>query len=454
MPERTFTVDLPVPVAALAGWHATAGLDRLLPPWMPARILSRTGGLTDGTVELSVPTPVPGLRRRWLARNGPLTLDGQVVDGFVDVQEAGPFAAWRHEHRFLAGPVGSRLEDQVTWRAPGGALGRWLLDGWVGRDLDRMFAWRHARTRWDLVRLAEGPSPMTVAISGANGLVGRRLSAFLRGGGHRVVPIVRGASRPGAIAYDPAAGTIDQTALNSVDAIVHLAGANVGQRWTPAAKDEILRSRVVTTGLLARAVAAMPRPPRAFVVASGVGWHGDTGDALVGEGDPAGGGFLAEVCRQWEAAADPARAAGVRTVHMRIGMVLAAEGGALATMAPAFRWGAGGPVGSGRQWIAWIGADDLIDLLFRATWDAGWAGPINAVAPQLLMQRDFAAALGACLHRPAILPLPAPAVRVLFGEMGTGILLASTRVEPRRLAAAGFAWRHPDVAVALRAELG
>jgi uncharacterized protein (TIGR01777 family) len=400
-----------------------------------------------GRVELSL--PAGPLRLRWTAEHR-----GCVPgERFQDVQVRGPFRSWEHTHAFAAAAGGCTLSDRIDYR-------HGVLTGFAGgrirRDLARLFAFRHARTRDDLARHAAWSAVprLRIAVAGASGLVGSALVPFLTTGGHQVLVLSRRGG-DGRIAWDPAAGRLDAAALEGVDAVIHLAGEPVARRWSAARKRAILASRVDSTRLLATTLAGLRRPPRALVVASGVGWYGPhDDDGARDESAPAGGDFLAGVCRAWEAAADPARAAGIRTVHARIGLVLSARGGALGAMLPAFRLGAGGPVGGGRQWQSWIQLDDLVDVLHRAVMDPALAGPLNAVAPAAVRQREFAATLGRVLRRPAWAPLPGFAVSLLFGEMGRDLLLGGIRVAPQRLAAAGFAWRFTDLEAALRFELG
>lgn len=291
----------------------------------------------------------------------------------------------------------------------------------------------------------------TVVISGASGLIGRRVRSALTAAGTPVRAMVRSrkAQTSSEISWDPERGLIDREALEGCAAVVHLAGENVAQRWTGAARQRIRSSRVAATALLATTLAGLARRPRVLVCASAVGWYGDTGERLVTERDANAADFLATVCRDWEAAADAARNAGIRVVHLRFGMILAKEGGALAEMAPAFRWGVGGPLGSGRQWVSWIAAEDAVAVIRSALDDDRWAGEINAVAPEPIRQADFAAVLGAVLHRPAIAPLPGFAVGLLFGDMGRTLLLGSSRVAPAKLKEAGFIWQFPDLRGAL-----
>lgn len=297
----------------------------------------------------------------------------------------------------------------------------------------------------------------TIAVSGPTGLIGTALCRSLAGSGATVLSMVRpGGAAPAAdgVAWDPLRGVLTPERLAGVDAVVHLAGENIAAgRWTAAQKQRIYQSRVEGTGALARSLAALPHQPGVLVCASAVGFYGDRGDETLDEDSAPGTGFLAETCVAWERAAEPARAAGIRVVHLRIGMVLAADGGALAKMRLPFRLGLGGPVGSGRQFVSWIGLDDLVAAIRFAIERSDLVGPVNATAPGPVTNRDFARALGRALHRPAFLPLPAFAARLLLGEMADGLLLASQRVLPRRLQAAGFAFRHADIDAALAAAL-
>ena len=235
---------------------------------------------------------------------------------------------------------------------------------------------------------------------------------------------------------------------------MNLAGESIAaRRWTGSVKERIRRSRVDGTRLLAETLGRLTRRPQALVSASAVGYYGHRGDEPLTEESPPGSGFLAEVCREWEAAADPARAAGIRVVHPRLGVVLAGQGGALPRMALPFRLGVGGVIGSGRQYWSWIEVGDLVRAIELCLALDTLAGPVNAVAPIPVTNREFTRALGRVLRRPTLVPLPAAAVRLLLGEMGRALLLDSARVLPRRLERAGFRFRHPDLEAALRAAL-
>lgn len=267
--------------------------------------------------------------------------------------------------------------------------------------------------------------------------------------------LVRAQPAPGEVSWDPTAGSLDTAALEGVAAAVHLAGEPIAEgRWNDAKKLRIQRSRTRGTRLLAEALARLPTPPEVLVSASAVGIYGDRGDELLDEDSPLGSGFLAEVGKAWEAATAPAAGAGIRVVHLRMGIVLARHGGALAKMLPAFRLGGGGPLGSGRQWMSWIALEDAVSAILESLGNSRIHGPVNAVAPEPVRNTDFAGTLGRVLNRPALLPVPAFGLRLLFGEMADEALLASQRVVPSRLRAHGFTFRHPTLEPALRTILG
>ncbi len=294
---------------------------------------------------------------------------------------------------------------------------------------------------------------MIIAITGSSGLVGSALIRALEADGHLVRPIVRRPPRDGKheIRWDPAAGMIDATEMAIVDAVVHLAGENIAaHRWTRPFKDRILSSRVRGTSLLCETLAGLASRPAVLVSASAIGYYGDRGDEPLDESSPPGDGFLCEVCQQWEAATVPARDADIRVVNLRIGFVLSQRGGGLAKMLTPFRLGLGGVIGSGDQYMSWIAIDDLVRVIQFALAAAAVAGPVNAVTPTPVTNREFTKTLGRTLRRPTLCPMPAFAARLAFGEMADEMLLCSARVEPHALAAAGFAFEYPQLEPALR----
>jgi len=295
---------------------------------------------------------------------------------------------------------------------------------------------------------------MRVAVSGSTGLVGSEVVASLSAAGHEVVRLVRRVPAPGekAVRWDPEKREIDAAGLEGLDAVVHLAGENVGSgRWTAARKAAIRDSRVDGTRLLCEALAGLARPPKTLVCASAIGIYGDRGEELLTEESPPGTGFLSEVCREWEAASAPAVRQGIRVVALRTGVVLSPKGGALSRMLPPFRAGLGGVIGSGRQYVGWIALDDLPEIVLHALRREDLRGPVNAVAPRPVTNREFTGALGKALSRPTPLPVPAFALRLAVGrEMADALLLASARVVPRRLEETGYPFRFPELGAALR----
>jgi len=296
---------------------------------------------------------------------------------------------------------------------------------------------------------------MRILISGSSGLVGSALVPALQSSGHEVVPLVRSSSsgtqsRTGSVTWDPMSGQLSAASLEGIDAAVHLAGENIAaRRWTAAQKARIRESRVAGTRLLAETLAKLTKAPRALVCASAIGFYGDRSDQRLNEDSPPGTGFLAETCREWEAAAKPAVERGIRVVHLRTSLVLASQGGALAKMLPPFRLGIAGIIGSGRQHMSWISLDDLVAVISYALSNEMLRGPVNAVAPNPVTNYEFTKTLGQVLRRPTLFPMPAFAARLAFGEMADGLLLASTRVEPKRLLDSGFRFRFPELEAAL-----
>ncbi|MDP9408980.1 MAG: TIGR01777 family oxidoreductase [Actinomycetota bacterium] len=294
---------------------------------------------------------------------------------------------------------------------------------------------------------------MNVLISGATGFLGGTLIPELEAGGHRVTRLTRSPKSADDLGWDPEAGTIDD--LEGTDAVVHLAGESIAEgRWTPGKKRRILESRRKGTRLLSEAIAALSAPPSVMVSASAVGYYGDRGNELLTEESDPGSGFLAEVCRDWEAAAEPAREAGIRVVHPRVGIVLSTKGGALGATLPIFKLGLGGKVGSGRQYWSWVTLDDVVGAFVHALTNESVSGPVNVGSPNPLTNGEYTKVLGRVLNRPTIFPVPAPAARIVLGEVADELLLASQRMQPARLEETGYAFRHPDLEGALRHVLG
>lgn len=438
------------PLDEVFAWHTRPGaMRRLVPPWQPMRVVAETDSLADGRAVLGLPA---GLQ--WVAQHEPAEFDPP--HRFVDVLSSAGVRSlpprvigrWRHTHDFADGPVAgtTRVHDRVDTTVP--AVG-----------LRPTFVYRHRQLADDLAAHRDaaemGTAGLTIAVTGASGLVGTALSALLSTGGHRIVRLVRHApTGDGERRWDPSRP--DPELLAGVDAVVHLAGESIAGRFTAAHRAAVRDSRIEPTRRLAECAARTPDGPRVFVSASAIGYYGfDRGDEPLTEDAAHGQGFLADVVSDWEQSTAPAAEAGLRVVTVRTGIVQAADGGTLKLMRPLFAAGLGGRLGSGRQWLSWIGLDDLLDVYYRAVYDDRLVGPVNAVAPNPVRNTDYTRALAKVMHRPAVLPVPALGPRLLLGEQGARELAeASQRVVPAKLAALGHRFRQPEVTGALAHQLG
>lgn len=440
-------------------WHVRPGaFQRLVPPWERIRLIDAGNGVAEGS-RAEIAVSIGPLRQRWTAEHRDIIPGRQ----FRDVQLRGPFAHWEHTHTIM--PEGTNdcwLEDRIEFAPPFGAIGWWLGLPLIRRKLRATFAYRHRTTAADLIahRQAAQARPMKILVTGSSGLIGKSLIAFLTTGGHSVTRLVRRASSPNAgqepiVRWDPVLGMIDHEGLEGHDAVVHLGGENIAsRRWNERQKKAIRDSRLHGTRMLCDALLKLRQPPKTLVCASAVGVYGDRGDEILDEKSPAGDGFLAELCRDWEAATEPVRPRGIRVVNLRFGVVLSPAGGALAKMLLPFKLGLGGIIGSGRQYWSWIEIDDAIGAIQHALTSDQLSGPVNAVSPNPSTNRDFTKTLGHVLRRPTVFPMPAFAARLALGQMADEMLLASARVLPRRLEETGFVFRYPELEPALRHLLG
>ncbi|MBI3790717.1 MAG: TIGR01777 family protein [Gemmatimonadetes bacterium] len=453
MPTSTFVSRFPLTREQLFAWHERAGaFERLSPPWAPAQVLERHGTIHDGDT-IALRTKAGPIATTWRMTHGDFVAGRQ----FRDSLQSGPFARWSHLHRVDDAPDGgATLHDEITWALPGGALGQAVAGWFASRELARVFRYRHQLMSRDFARHALlGSKPLTVAITGASGMIGTQLTHLLTTGGHTVRAIARTPRAPGDIAWNPQRGTLDPRALEGVDAVVHLAGASIADKWTGEQMRAIRESRVQGTALLARTLAQMERKPRVLVSTSAVGIYGDRGGDLLDESSAPGTGFLADVARQWESSADPARAAGIRVVHPRFGLVLTPLGGLLGKLLPIFNMGAGGKVGSGTQWQSWVALDDVLGALCFVIGHDTVSGPVNVVAPNPVTNAEFTRVLAHVLVRPSFATVPPFALRMAFGEQMTReVFLASQKVRPAVLEHAGFQFDFSTLEPALRFLLG
>jgi len=445
----------PVSADVLFSWHERDGaFERLAPAWQRVEIEERIGSIRDGD-RTTLRVYQGPISIRWIAEHSGY----QRGEKFEDKQIEGPFKRWHHRHVFEAGSSGnSWLWDDIEYTAPLGRLGAFFGGKKIEKDLKRMFAYRHRVTLQDLAlhaRFAQAPR-QTVAITGASGLVGTTLAAMLTTGGHRVIRLVRRpAQNEDEVEWDPAVGVRDVERLSGIDAVVHLAGENIGAgRWTKKRRLAIRASRVDATERLVESLSRAESPPKAFLCASAVGYYGDTGDSPVDEGAPSGDGYLAEICRDWEGAAAKAADFCQRVIHARFGVVLSPRGGALAKMLPPFLAGGGGRVGNGQQQMSYVSIDDAAGALVHLLLTPDARGPFNIANPAPVTNREFTQTLAKVLKRPAIVPLPAAAVRILFGEMGEETLLANTGALPGTLFSSGYTFRTPQLHDALAHLLG
>ena len=475
---QTHQIRVPAVTAAdLFAWHSRPGAVLRLTPTVLGRVAAGPDrGLQVGSrTRLRVgPNPLSPIGGRagvpWTAVHTAVRAPGSHPSddsgpyGFVDEQESGPFRSWCHDHTFQDVPGGATVRDEVTWSLPRG-IGA-LAHNQLRRQVQRMVEYRSRQLLADveLHRRTAEHGTHTVAITGASGLVGRQLAALLGSGGHRVIRLVRGhATGADEISWDPDRDRLDHDQLRDVDVVVHLAGAPIGRRFTPAHKESVLTSRTRGTGLIARALADISGDgrSRALVSASAMGWYGDgvgagsyPADMELTEDLPPGDAFLSEVCEAWESAADPAREAGVRTVHVRTGIVQSASGGQLALQLPLFRAGLGGPLGDGQGWMSWISIDDLVGLYAVAALTPGLMGPVNAAAPHPVRAEEYAAVLARTLARPAGIRVPRFGPQLLLGDEGARELaFASLRLSSDRAVSWGHRYRHPTLEDALRHEL-
>jgi uncharacterized protein len=444
------------PIDEVFAWHGRPGaLTRLSPPWAPVRPGQEASSLKDGRAVLLLPGGA-----RWVAQHQPDGYDpprqfvDQLVPGGLSSTALARVVSWRHVHGFHeAGDGATRVSDDVQTNVPEAAL-------------RQMFGYRHRQLAADLKahRWARAlqPEPLTVAVTGASGLIGTALTALLTTGGHRVIKLVRHPVAPGTEnerQWDP--GHPAPGLLDDVDAVVHLAGASIAGRFTAAHKREVRDSRIEPTRRLAELAASTAGTSgtgrlTTFVSSSAIGFYGaDRGDEVLTEDSPRGTGFLADLVADWEAATRPAADAGLRTVLMRTGIVQSPKGGSLRLLRPLFEAGLGGKIGDGRQWLSWIGIDDLTDAYLHALVDPALSGPVNGVAPDPVRNADYTAALGRVLRRPTVIPVPGFGPRILLGTEGAHeVAEASQRIRPDALLTAGHAFRYTRVEPALRHLLG
>lgn len=436
--------DLAVPRSEAFAWHERRGaIHRLAPPSAMQVVQEPSDGVRDGsTTVLRILAPATGGRVgfRWVARH----LNYAAGERFEDVMEHGPLRSWHHRHLFADGPDGGTVLTDSIELSPGLPT--------VSGQLTKQFDYRGRQLVNDFAVHARYPERKRFVVTGASGLVGTQLVAFLRTGGHEVWTLTRGPADPARqeLHWNPDADELDPNALERADVVIHLAGEPIGSRFTAQHKEKVLQSRTRSTALLARTLAELGGD-RVFLCASASGFYGpDRGSEVLTEDAKAGHGFLAEVVTAWEDACAPARAAGLRVVNVRTGIVQSPAGGQLQLQLPLYELGLGGRLGNGRQWMPWIGIDDLVYLFTHLAF-TDVEGPVNACAPNPVTGRDYARTLGRVLHRPAVLPVPSFGPAVLLGREGAReMALSGQRMLPERATASGFEFVYPELKDTLR----
>ena len=436
---------------------------RLMPPWEVAQEVRADDSLEVGSQRVfKFPAPgAPFINLTWIAEH----TGYDKPNYFADTMVKGPFWKWDHDHYLKEENGVTTVVDDVTYSVPFGPLGM-LVDKVLGGSLvtgriSSMFRAREFRLKRDLDNHAKflNMPRKKILIVGSSGLIGTQLVAFLDTGDHEVWRLVRreSDSNKNEISWNPSKGEINPKELEGFDVVIHLGGVGIGdKRWSKKRKAAIKDSRVNSTELLSKTLASLENKPDLFMMASAIGYYGNRGDEELDESSSCGeeGYFLTDVCRQWEDSANPAKEAGIRTVHLRTGIVISAVGGALGKMLLPAKIGGGGPIGSGKQWMSWISMDDQIYSMYHLMMSEGVSGEYNLTAPNPVRQKQFAKDLGRVLRRPAFAPLPGFMMKIMFGEMGARLTLDSLRVLPKNLQESGYEFIHTDLQSALNDSLG
>jgi len=434
---------------------------RLMPPWEVAEEVRADESLEVGSQRVfRFPAPgAPFLNLTWVAEH----TGYDKPNYFADTMVKGPFWKWDHEHCLTEENGVTTVVDDVTYSVPFGPLGM-LVDKVLGGSLVTgriysMFRAREFRLKRDIdnhTKFINIPRKKILVV-GSSGLIGTQLVAFLDTGNHEVWRMVRRESNPNKneITWHPNKGEINAKELEGFDVVIHLGGVGIGdKRWSKKRKAAIKDSRVDSTSLLSKTLAGLEKKPDLFMMASAIGYYGSRGEEELDEDSSMGEGFLTDICKEWENSANPAKDAGIRTIHLRTGIVISAIGGALGKMLLPAKIGGGGPIGGGKQWMSWISMDDQIYSMYHLMMSEGLSGEYNITAPNPVRQKEFAKTLGRVLRRPAFAPLPGFMMKLMFGEMGVRLTLDSQKVLPKNLQEAGYQFTHDYLESALSDSLG
>ena len=436
-----FVSTLPFSAEKVFSWHLQPGaLERMLPRWINCKVIQAGSPADIGSLTVLEMTMF-SITKIWKARH----VDFFPGTGFVDEQETGPFPYFRHTHRITAAGVGSTLTDSIEYLAP------WYIpDGYIQRQLQRQFMFRHKRLLSDLSVMERYPLPARrILISGGSGLVGSSLSSFLKVAGHSVFYLKRGLSdlQHNIIGWDPEnLGGYHIEEFEGFDVIIHLAGENIGKRpWSKKQKQRLFTSRCRDTEQLAQILLSTKTPPKLFISASAVGIYGDRGCDLLTEESTASDDFLASLCSAWERASSCLDTIGVRRIQARFGYILDPQGGMLQSILPVFRMGLGGKMGSGRQMIPWVALDDVVYALYHCLAHPELSGPVNVVAPNCVSQQEFAKTLARSIRRFSCCSIPAWVIKLLLPERAEALMLRSAHVVPIKLKKSGYEFIYSDL---------
>ena len=457
------TLKLDVPVEKLFSWHENLGAyERLTPPFDPVTIRERSGGIDGGKVHIKLPF-VPLI---WVAKHHSYKKNIQ----FMEDQSSGPFVgplpfwngAWRHKHLFKKiDDKSSVLTDEIYYDFPMDPFGSIFGSRYTKRRLEQMFAYRRNITENDLEAQSKYTgNSLDIVITGGSGLIGTELTPYLTTAGHKVKKMVRKRPRKDELCWN-----IDYRQISNLegkDAIIHLAGENIGSlvRWSSRKRKEILDSRVKGTELLAKKIASLNNPPKVLVCASAMGYYGSYDDSVLTEQSRNGNDFFSKVVKKWEAAAQPAIDAGIRVVFLRFGIVMSPKGGALQRILLPSRFGSNPSIGGGKQWWSWLTIDDAIGSIYHAIITEKLEGAVNVASPLPVQQKEFASIIGNIMWGSNLgkitnlIPLPAFAVRGIMGEMGDVLLLSSNRIDSTKLIESGYKFRFEKLEDGLRHLLG
>lgn len=442
------------PVETVFSWHERDGaISRLTPPWAPLKMLAREGDGIQKGVKVTFRLMLFKLPMIWEAEH----IEYEENRLFKDRQVKGPFSKWEHTHRFVPeGREHTIMEDEVEFKLPFGWLSRPFY-GLARKDFDRMFSYRHRVLKHDLENHVNRGGKKRILISGASGTIGSILVPFLRTCGHEVIRLVRKRESllDDELFWDPYKDELDLDMAGPIDAVINLNGVDISKgRWTEKLKKQILDSRIIPTQVLAKKIAGLDPKPSVFISSSAIGFYGEREDKTLSEEDVMGDCFISKVCSRWEAASIPAQKNGIRTVQLRIGVVLTPAGGALKRMQLPFKMGCGVKLSHGRQYMSWISMEDTLSGILHILNNGDIKGPVNLVAPNPVTNKTFSKTLARVFSRKLFFTMPKFVALALWGKMGQETLLASARVRPGVLQENGFSFQHETLFGALKNMLG